>query len=161
MPTFDVISTVEMQEVRNAVDQVTREITTRYDFRGSKCSVELKELEIIIMADDDMKLSAIQDIIKQKLSKREISLKSVEFTPEEKAGGDMLRQVVKVKQGLTQDELKKINKMLKAQKFKVSAQIQGEQLRVSGKKRDDLQEVITYLKSEVKDLALQFENFRD
>jgi len=161
MPSFDVVSIVDMQEVRNAVDQAKREISTRYDFRGSKSQVELKEALIELLADDDMKLTAIQEILKQKLAKRGVSLKSLAFKDKEKVGGDMLKQEIDIKQGLKQEELKRLNKMIKAQKFKVSSTIQGDQLRISGKKRDDLQTVISHLKTEVEDLELQFENFRD
>lgn len=163
MPSFDVVSEVELHEVVNAVDQVQREIGTRYDFKGSKSTVELKKETAIVevLADDDMKLKAIQDILKQKLAKRGVSLKSIEFPEATKAGGDMLRQEVKIKQGLTTEELKKMTKAIKGKKFKVSPAIQGDQLRVSGKKRDELQDVIQFLKNEFPDLELQFDNFRD
>ncbi|MCB0336259.1 MAG: YajQ family cyclic di-GMP-binding protein [Bdellovibrionales bacterium] len=161
MPTFDVVSEVDMPEVLNAVDQVRREIETRYDFKGSKSKLELKEELVEILADDDMKLKALQEMLKQKLSKRGISLRSVEFLDPQKAGGDMLRQEVKIKQGLSKDDLKRLTKLIKGTKIKVSPAIQEDKLRVSGKKRDDLQEVITFLKSEVQDLALDFNNFRD
>lgn len=161
MPSFDVVSKVDMQEVRNAVDQVRREIGTRYDFKDSKSSVELNEALIVLTADDKMKLAALQDLLRQKLSKRGVSLKSVTFNEPSPAGGDMLRQEIVVKQGLTDEEQKKINKLIKATKFKVNSQIQADQIRVSGKKRDDLQGVIGHLKTEVKDLELQFTNFRD
>ena len=168
MPSFDIVSTVDMQEVKNAVDQVQREINQRYDFKGSKSSIELKDSDalIILIGDDDMKMKALQDMLKQKLAKREVSIKSVEFGKAEKAGGDTIRQEVKVKQGLNDDEVKKINKVIKndvvkAQKIKVNSQIQGDQVRVTGKKRDDLQNVMAHLKSKVDELALQFVNFRD
>ncbi len=161
MPSFDIVSKVDMQEVKNAVDQVQRELSTRYDFKGSRSSIELKELLIIVIADDQMKLKAIQELVRQKLAKRGISLKSVIFEDEQPAGGDLLRQEIKVKQGLTDEEQKKINKLIKGTKFKVSSQIQADQVRVSGKKRDDLQEVIGFLKTEVKDVDLQYTNFRE
>ena len=163
MPSFDVVSEVDMQEVVNAVDQTVREITTRYDFKGSKAKVELneKDSKIEVLADDDMRLTAIQDILRQKLAKRSINLKSVEFKEAKKAGGDMLRQEVLVKQGLTQEEMKRINKLIKDSKLKLSSQIQGEQLRVTGKKKDELQSIIAHLKTNVDDIALQFVNFRD
>jgi uncharacterized protein YajQ (UPF0234 family) len=161
MPSFDVVSEANMQEVKNAVDQVHREITTRFDFRDSKSSIELEEMNIKLLADDKMKLAAIQDVLRQKLAKRSVSLKTVEFKDPEPAGGDMIRQLVVVKQGLSDDELKKINKAIKASKLKVSSQIQGVQIRVTGKKRDDLQLAIAALRSEFKDLELQFTNFRE
>ena len=161
MPSFDVVSRVNEQEVVNAIDQVKREIDTRYDFKGSKSSIQLEQLEIKVLTDDNMKLKALQEIIKQKLAKRGVSLKSVTFEEPEKAGGDMLRQLIKIKNGLKEDELKRINKLIKEMKVKVSSQIQGDELRVSGKKRDDLQTVIAQLKSGVTDLELQFVNFRE
>lgn len=160
MASFDVVSNVEMHEVSNAVGQVIKEISTRYDFKGSKSKIELGE-QIIITADDDMKLQAIQHILKERLARRKVSLKSIEFLEPQKAGGDMLRQEVNIKQCLSTEETKRINKLVKAQKMKVTVQIQGEQLRVTGKKRDDLQQVIQFLKSEVEDIELQFINFRD
>ncbi len=161
MPSFDVVSTVEYQEVVNAVDQTRREIGTRYDFRGSKSSVELKDHEIILLSEDDMKLKAVVEILKQKLAKRQVSLKLCEFQDPKAVGGDMIRQVVRVKDGLQEEELKKLTKMIKQTKMKVQPQIQGEQVRVSGKKRDVLQEVISYLKSNATEFELQFVNFRD
>lgn len=161
MPSFDVTSSVNMHEVTNAVDQVKRELSQRYDFKGTKAEVVLKEAEILIDADDDLRLKAINELLKQKLAKRGVSLKSVKFGEIEKAGGDTLRQKVEVKQSLNEDELKRLSKLIKEQKIKVNAQIQGEQLRVTGKKRDDLQEIISALKATVQDLELQFGNFRD
>jgi len=163
MPSFDVVSIVNMQEVKNAVDQVNREITTRYDFKGSKSSIELKEEEkqIIIVADDKMKLGAVQELLRLKLSKRGVSLKSTEWKDALAAGGDTIRQEVHVKQGLSSDELKKVNKAIKESKEKVTSQIQGDQIRVSGKKRDDLQSMIAFLRTNMKDLDLQFINFRE
>lgn len=161
MPSFDVVSKVDEQEVRNAVDQVQREITTRYDFRGSKTSVVLEELLIKIHTEDKMRLGSVQTLLREKLAKRGVSLKLVEFKEPVAAGGDTLKQEVVAKQGLSDDELKRLNKIIKNQKIKVTSQIQGDQLRVSGKKRDDLQSIIAVLKAEVTDLELQFVNFRD
>jgi cyclic-di-GMP-binding protein len=161
MPSFDVVSTVNMQEVLNAVDQVKREIGTRFDFKGSETTIELNEAIITIVARDKLKLEAVNQILREKLAKRGISLKSVEFKDPQKAGGDTLREEVHVKQSLTADELKALNKEIKASKMKVSAQIQGDQLRVTGKKRDDLQSTIAHLRSAMADLELQFINFRD
>ena len=163
MPSFDIVSTVQMNEVTNAVDQTSREIATRYDFKDSKSSLSLnaKDSVIDIVADDNMKLKALNEILRQKLSKRGISLKSVEFEEAQPAGGDTLKQIVKIKQGLTDEELKKLNKQIKDIKLKVNTQIQGDQLRVMGKKRDDLQEAIAFLKANISDIELQFINFRD
>lgn len=161
MASFDVVSKVDGQEVKNALDQARREIETRYDLKGSKCSIEQADSVLTIIADDQMKLKAVQEILRQKLSKRGVSLRSVEFKDPESASGDTLRQLVQIKDGLTDDELKKINKTIKTLKIKVTSQIQGDQVRVTGKKRDDLQSVISHLKQELKDVDLQFVNFRD
>lgn len=162
MPSFDVVSEVNVQEVRNAVDQVDREIGTRYDFKGSKASIEFQDESIIILvADDQMKLSAMQELLRQKLAKRGVSVRSMEFKDPQAAGGDTLRQEVLVKQGLKEEDLKRLNKQIKGLGLKVSSQIQGDQLRVTGKKRDDLQAVIAGLREQVKDIELQFTNFRD
>jgi len=163
MPSFDVVSEVDMQEVKNAVDQAQREIGQRYDFKGSKSSLELKEKEsqIILVADDKLKLSALQDILRQRLSKRNVSMKSVEFADPVPAGGDTIRQVATIKMALKDEELKKLNKTIKDTKLKVTSHIQGAQLSVSGKNRDDLQSVIAHLKKSITDIELQFNNFRD
>jgi uncharacterized protein YajQ (UPF0234 family) len=161
MPSFDVVSEVNLQEVRNAVDQVKREISTRYDFKGTNVTIELVDQTISIHADDRMRLSSVQALLREKLAKRKVSLKSVEFKDPTPAGGDTIKQDVFVKQGLNDEELKRINKLIKNQKIKVNSQIQGNQIRVLGKKKDDLQAMIQFLKTEVKDIELQFTNFRD
>jgi len=162
MPSFDIVSEVDIQEVRNAVDQVRREVATRYDFKGSKSSLEFsEETLIVIVADDKMKLAALQELLKQKLAKRGVSVKSVEFKDPQPAGSDTLRQEVLLKQGLKDEELKRINKHIKTVGVKVASQIQGQQLRVTGKKRDDLQDIIASLRKDMTDLELQFTNFRD
>ena len=163
MPSFDVLVKVDFQEVTNAVDQAKREISTRYDFKGSKASIELKEKEseIILMGEDKMKMSALQQITFQKLSKRQVNLKSITVGEKVQAGGGLMRQVLKIKQDLSPEELKRLAKTIKEKKMKVSPSIQGTQLRVTGKKRDDLQTCIEILKSEAEDLALNFDNFRD
>lgn len=161
MPSFDIVSEVNLQEVKNAVDQAQREVTTRYDLKDAKISIELTDTLIVVVAPDDLKLKAVEEILRQKLAKRGVSLKSVEFKTATKAGGDTLRQEIHVKQGLTSEELKRLSKEVRDQKFKVTAQIQGDQLRVSGKKRDDLQAVIGHMRGAIKDLELQFINFRD
>lgn len=163
MPSFDVVSEVDSQEVLNAVQQAQKEIGQRYDFRGTKSSIELKEKEstVTIIADDKGRLDAIHEILKQRFAKRGVSLKSLEWKEPEAASGDTLRQVVLVKQGLTPEEIKRLNKLIKDTKLKVSSQAQGDQLRVTGKNRDDLQSVIQFLRGEVKDIELQYINFRD
>ena len=161
MPSFDVVSNVNMQEVDNAVNQTIKEIQTRYDFKGSKCEVQWDKTSITLLADDKMKLSAMQEMLKQKIAKRGIGLRALDFADPEDASGGSLRQKISIKQGISQDDGKKIVKLIKEEGLKkVQAQIQGDQLRVSGPKRDDLQAVISILKQKV-DLELQFVNFRD
>jgi uncharacterized protein YajQ (UPF0234 family) len=163
MPSFDAAVEVDSSEVVNAVENALREVTTRYDFKGSKASIEWKEKDhcLVLTAEDDMKLTALREILNQKLSKRGVSLKSVTYKEIAKAGGDTLRQEAEVRAGLTPEELKSMNKFIKTLKVKVSSQSQEDQLRVTGKKRDDLQEVMTALREEYKDLDFSFQNFRD
>ncbi len=163
MPSFDIVSQVNMQEVKNAVDQTSREIAQRYDFKDSKATIELKEKEgvILLHGPDKLRMSAMEEILKQKLSKRGVSLKSVTFEEAQPAGGDTLKQTVTVKQSLTDEEKKRINKLIKDSKLKVTSQIQGDQVRVTGKKRDDLQTAIAQLRASASDLDLQFTNFRE
>lgn len=161
MPSFDIVCEINMHEVTNAYDQIKREIAQRYDFKGSKSSIELKDNLLIVLADDDMKMKALQQMIKEKFAKRGVNLKSLIFEEEKKVGGDLIRQEVKIKNALEQEELKRLNKAIKDSKIKVQGSIQGEQLRVTGKKRDDLQEVMAYLKQNIQDLPLSFTNFRE
>jgi uncharacterized protein YajQ (UPF0234 family) len=162
MPSFDVVSRVDMQEVDNAVNQTRKEIETRYDFRGSKSKVEFDKVRILLTADDEMKLRAITEILNQKMVKRGVGVRALDYQPVEEAAAGSLRQTVLVKQGISQDDGRNIVKIIKNLSLKkVQAQIQDEQVRVTGPKRDDLQAVIASLKQEVKNLDLQFVNFRD
>ena len=161
MPSFDVVSKVDMQEVDNAVNHTRKEIENRYDFRGSKSKLELDKESITITADDDMKLKAMQEILSQKCVKRGVGVRSLDFKEPEKAGGMMVRQKVMIKQGISQDDGRLIVKTIKdAGLKKIQAQIQQDQVRVTGPKRDDLQAVIQLLKENIK-LDLQFVNFKD
>lgn len=163
MPSFDIVSQVNMQEVKNAVDQSSREVAQRYDFRDSNATIELKEKEgaIVMQGPDKLRMTAMEEILKQKLSKRGVSLKSVTFNEAQPAGGDTLKLTVVVKQSLNDEEKKRINKLIKETKLKVTSQIQGDQVRVTGKKRDDLQEAIAHIRASISDLDLQFTNFRE
>jgi cyclic-di-GMP-binding protein len=161
MPTFDIVSKTDIQEIDNAINSIKREIENRYDFKGSNCSIERKENDITILAEDDYKLRAIQDMLKVHVTRRSLDAKALEFQKEERASGNSLRQIVKIKQGIESEIAKQIVKDIKAQKLKVQASIRGEELRVEGKKRDDLQEVINFVKSLSLDLPIQFINFRD
>ncbi len=162
MPTFDVVSEVDRQEVRNAVDQAAREIGNRFDFKGTESSVELKGDEIHLTSSAPERLKAVIQVLKEKLVKRQVSLKVLDHGKVEEGSRGILRQVLKLQAGIDSDKAKKINVFLKDLKLKgVSSQTQGEQIRVSGKKRDDLQAAIAALKAEDFDLPLQFTNFRD
>jgi len=164
MPSFDIVSEIDMQEVDNAVNQARKEIEQRYDFKGSKSEINLekeKEKEgITVLADDDYKLKAIIDILQSKFIKRGISIKSLDYGKAEAASGSMVRQVIKLKNGIPTEKAKEIIKIIKETKLKVQSQIQEEQVRVTGKNIDDLQEIIALLKGEELDIPLQFENFR-
>lgn len=161
MPSFDVVSEIDTQEIDNAVNQAMKEIGQRYDFRGSKCTLKFDEKDIKLEADDDYKATAVLDILRTKCAKRGIDLKSLDIGKFDQASGGSVRCTIGLKQGIPTDEAKKINKAIKERKLKVQSQIQGDQLRVTGKKRDDLQDVIAFLKEESFDLPLQFTNFRD
>lgn len=163
MPSFDTVSKIDMQEVDNAVNSVLRELTNRYDFKGAKFSLELnsKENTITINAEDDYKLGAIRDSLKSFGVKRGIDPKAFDFQKEEKASGNSLRQIVKLRNGIEQEMAKKITKAIKDSKMKVQASIQGDEVRISGKKRDDLQDAINLIKGSNFDVPLQFINFRD
>lgn len=161
MPSFDVVSEVDMQEVDNALNQVTKEIGTRYDFRGSKCKVEREEAIIKVTADDDYKLDQVLDVLKEKLVRRKVEIKVLEYGTVEAASGGLKRQQITVRQGVDSELAKKIVAGIKASKIKVQAAIQGEQVRVTGKKRDDLQEAIASIRAAGYELPLQFTNFRE
>jgi uncharacterized protein YajQ (UPF0234 family) len=152
MPSFDVVSRVDMQEMDNAVNQVKKEITTRFDFRGSKTRVE---------TEDDMKLRAIKDMLIAKVVHRSIEAKALVFGTPEKAGGDMVRQTVTITNGIDIETARKVVRTVKDAKLKVQAAIQGEEVRITGKKRDDLQEAIQTLKAADMGMPLQYVNFRE
>lgn len=161
MPSFDVVSELDMQEVRNAVDQAGREIATRYDFRGTDSTVKLDENSISMESASEGRLDAVIDVLKTKLVKRGISLKVLDGGDAKPAAGGRVRTVYQLISGIPQDAAKELSKELRDTKMKIQVQIQGDQLRVSGKKRDDLQEVIAHLKGLDFRLPLQFTNFRD
>ena len=163
MPSFDVVSRVDLQEMDNAVNMVKKEVATRFDFRGSKTEVELvkKDALLRILTEDDMKLRALREMLIQKAVKRGIDTKAFEFVDPERAGGDMLRQEVRIANGIEIETARKVVKLIKDAKLKVQASIQGDEVRVSGKKRDDLQDVIALLKGSEIDIPLQYINMRD
>jgi uncharacterized protein YajQ (UPF0234 family) len=160
MPSFDVVSEADLQEVRNAVDQANREVSTRFDFKGSNAHFEVKAEEITLRANDDFQLKQMMDILHAKLVKRGVDIAALEKKDPVVNLNDA-RQLVTVKQGIETETAKKIVKEIKNSKLKVQAQIQGDQVRVTGKKRDDLQEVIAFLQEQEFGVPLQFNNFRD
>lgn len=162
MPSFDVVSEVDLPEVENALDQTRREVGQRYDFKGSKTSLEFPEQKIIqVVSDDEYKVGAVVEILQGKLAKRKVSLKSLEYGKVEPSAGGQARQVITVHQGLEKDDAKELVKMIKASKLKVQAQVQDTQVRVTGKKRDDLQAVIQLLRDADYKRPLQYVNMRD
>ncbi len=162
MPTFDVVSEVDFQEVRNAVDQASREVSTRFDFKGTDSSIELKEKTIELHTESDQRLKALTQVLEEKFVKRKVSLKSLSYGKVEEASKGTVRQVITLNVGISQDKAREIGKFVKELGLKgVSHQIQGDQLRISGKKRDDLQDVIAALREHDFAIPLQFENFRD
>jgi len=160
--SFDIVCKIDMQEVDNAVNQALKEVSQRYDFKGSKSSIELDKGagKLTLASDDDFKLKALDDILKTKLHKRGISLKALDYGKAEQASGGTVRQEVRLQQGIPQEKAKEMVKIIKATKIKVNAAIQGDQLRVSGKSRDDLQAVIAKLKEEDLGIEMQFVNYR-
>ena len=161
MPSFDIVSQVNAQEVKNAVEQTNKEIGTRFDFKGSDARVEQKELELTAYADDEFKLGQVLDVLRARLAKRNVDVRALEPGAVEKISGDKVKQPVKVKVGIAQDRGKEIVKLLKDAKLKVAGSIQGDAVRVSGAKKDDLQAAIQLVRKSVTDLPVQFINFRD
>ena len=163
MPSFDIVSKINIQEIDNAVNSVLRELTNRYDFKGAVFSVELKSKENIIniSADSEYKLEAVRDSLKVFATKRGIDVKALEFCEPQKAGGTTLKQEIKLKNGIEQEIAKKIIKQIKDLKLKVQASIKGDEVRIDGKKRDDLQDAMSVIRSTNFDIPLQFINFRD
>ena len=158
--SFDVYSTVDLQEVDNAVNQTNKEIGQRYDFKNSKSKVEIEGDGLKVLADDDFKLRSVIEILKAKMVKRNVPTKNLSFQPVETASGGMLRQIIQIQKGIDQEKAKAIVKDIKDLKLKVQAQIMGDQVRVTGKNRDDLQAVIQALKAKDYGVELQFGNYR-
>lgn len=160
--SFDIVSKVDLQEVDNAVNQALKEIKTRFDFKGSKSNISFnkEEKKISLLADDEMKLQSLHDMLEGKLAKRGVSVKSVKYAEQEKALDGLVRQQAEIIQGIPQEKAKEITKQIKELKLKIQPSIQGDEIRVSGKNRDDLQYVIQVVKSNNPDLSLQFVNYR-
>lgn len=161
MPSFDVVSEANMVEVRNALEQANKEISTRFDFKGSDARVEQKERDLTAFADSDFQLSQVRDVLTNKLVKRSVDVRFLDIGKVEKMGGDKVKQVIKIRNGIESDAAKKIVRIIKDSKMKVQASIQGEAVRINGAKRDDLQAAMALLRKEVTDLPLEFNNFRD
>ena len=161
MPSFDIVSQVDRQEVKNAVDQANKEVGNRFDFKGSDARIEQAELVLTVFADDDFKLGQVLDVLRGRMTKRNIDIRCIELGAVEKISGDKVKRPVTVKSGIPQDKSKQIQKALKDAKLKVAASIQGDAVRISGAKKDDLQAAIQLVRASVTDLPLQFINFRD
>ena len=161
MPSFDIVSQVNQQEVKNAVEQTNKEITNRYDFKGSDARVEQAKLDLTVFADDEFKLGQVMDVLRQRLAKRSVDVRCLELGGIEKISGDKVKRPVKVKVGIPVEKGKEIQKLIKDSKLKVQGSIQGDAVRVSGAKKDDLQNAIALVKKSVSDVPLQFINFRD
>ena len=166
MPSFDAVIEPNLVELRNAVEQATKEITTRFDFKGSSSAVELndksaKERELVLYADSDFQIDQVRDLLLQRLAKRGVDIRFLDFSAKpQKLGGDKLKLIVPVKSGVAAEEAKKIQAALKASKLKVQGAFQGDAVRVTGAKRDDLQAAMALLRKELEDLPLSFDNFR-
>lgn len=162
MPSFDAVLDPNLVEVRNAVDQTAKEIGTRFDFKGSSARVELKDKELTVYADSDFQIGQVLDILIAKLTKRSVDIRFMDRSAKiEKIGGDKVKQLITVKSGIDSDTAKKIQTLIKQSKMKVQAAIQGDTVRVTGAKRDDLQAAMAVIRKEVPDAPLSFDNFRD
>ncbi|MGE5650799.1 MAG: YajQ family cyclic di-GMP-binding protein [Bacillota bacterium] len=161
MPSFDVVSEANLVEVKNAIDQSNKEISTRFDFKGSDARVEQKEHELTAYADSEFQLNQVRDVLTGKMVKRNVDVRFMDLGKIEKIGGDKVKQVIKIRNGIESDAAKKIVRIIKDSKMKVQASIQGDAVRITGAKRDDLQAAIALLRKEVTDLPLEFNNFRD
>ncbi len=161
MPSFDTVCEADVVEVKNAVDNTAKEIATRFDFKGTSAAIELKDKDITLIGDSDFQLQQIDDVLRNKLAKRNVDVRFLDKGDVQKMGGDKVKQVVKVRNGITSEDAKKIQRAIKDSKMKVQAAIQGESVRVTGAKRDDLQAAMALIKKEMVDLPLSFDNFRD
>lgn len=161
MPSFDIVSEVDLTEIKNAVEQCNKEVTNRFDFKGSDARVEQGDKVLTVFADDDFKLEQVIDVLKTKLSKRNVDIRCLDYAKVEKVSGNKVKQAITVKVGVDTELAKKLVRLIKDSKLKVQASIQGDAVRVSGAKRDLLQECIAMVRKEVTDFPLQYNNFRD
>ncbi|HSV55346.1 MAG TPA: YajQ family cyclic di-GMP-binding protein [Burkholderiaceae bacterium] len=161
MPSFDTVCEANLVEVKNAVENTAKEIGTRFDFKGSSAGIELKEKEITLFGDAEFQLTQVEDILRNKLTKRSVDVRFLDMGDVQKIGGDKVKQVVKVRNGIESEQAKKIQKLLKESKLKIQAAIQGDAVRVTGAKRDDLQAAMALIRKDITDVPLSFNNFRD
>ena len=161
MPSFDTVCEPDMVEVKNAVENSAKEIGTRFDFKGTSAAIELKDKEITLLGDAEFQLQQVEDILRNKMTKRNVDVRFLDLGKVEKIGGDKVKQVLKVRNGIESELAKKIQKLIKDSKMKVQASIQGDSVRVTGAKRDDLQAAMALIKKDVTDVPLSFNNFRD
>lgn len=161
MPSFDTVCEPNLVEVKNAVENTAKEIATRFDFKGTSASIELKDKEITLLGDAEFQLTQIADVLRAKLTKRDVDVRFLDMGEVQKIGGDKVKQVITVRHGVSSEHAKRIVRLVKDSKLKVQASIQGDSVRVSGAKRDDLQAAIALLKKEITDVPLSFTNFRD
>ena len=161
MPTFDTVCEPNMVEVKNAVDTSAKEIATRFDFKGTSAAIELKDKEITLFGDANFQLTQVEDVLHNKMTKRGVDIRFLDKGDVQKMGGDKVKQVIKVRNGISAEDAKKIQRIIKDSKIKVQASIQGDAVRVTGTKRDDLQAVMALLRKDITDLPISFDNFRD
>jgi uncharacterized protein YajQ (UPF0234 family) len=161
MPSFDTVCEANMVDVKHAIENTTKEITTRFDFKGTPAAIELKDKEVTLIGDSDFQLTQIEDILRNKLTKRNVDVRFLDKGDVQKMGGDKVKQVIKIRDGIETELGKKIQRIIKDSKIKVQAAIQDGKLRVSGTKRDDLQAAMALMRKEVTDVPLSFDNFRD
>ncbi len=161
MPSFDTVCEPNMVEVKNAVENASKEIGTRFDFKGTSAALEIKDKEITMFGDAEFQLSQVEDILTGKLTKRNVDVRYLDKADVQKIGGDKVKQVIKVRNGIETEQAKKITRLVKDSKLKVQAAIQGDAVRISGAKRDDLQAAMALIRKDVPDLPLSFNNFRD
>jgi len=161
MPSFDTVLEADLVKVKNAVENTDKEIGTRFDFKGTSASIELKEKDITLIGDSDFQLDQMNDILRNKLTKAGVDIRFLDVGKSEKIGGDKVKQVTKVRNGIEAEQAKKIQQLIKGSKVKVQASIQGDAVRVTGAKRDDLQAAMAMIRAEISDFPLSFNNFRD
>ena len=161
MPSFDTVCEANLVEVKNAVENTVKEITTRFDFKGTSASIEIKDKEITMVGDAEFQLTQIEDVLRNKLTKRNVDVRFLDIEKVQKVGGDKVKQVVKIKNGIESELAKKLQKLIKDSKMKVQASIQGESVRITGAKRDDLQAAMALIRKDLADHPLSFNNFRD